>query len=649
MLELNGGTHYLLLSRDGTNGHLVHSTRRFADALSKWDSGTRISPIYGLNGADAPEIGSQNEQTWLLFFGPTYPGGINPEGLGPIYITQGIYDIIVYSTTTAQRQAALAQVRALRVAWEEWELSGHRLRKVRISPRDRHPIPPQYLVPLGSLPAALTPSAREYAVLTATAIARFQDYLPQAAVELGTFDRGFRSVVLGQDVNDLDKQAQLVNANAAISRQSSQTFAGVSPIVETECHFWTHSLLGVGIPSMALMTIRRFVATVFSQAKFFSRLDALQDVAEPRNLLNEPASSDYWDTEHLYNPAVESRIAMAGPDEFLPLMTCYSGRDGFRSTRLSLSAPLEVITSCNTTVWTLLTLTHELSHTLLDGALSDKLLPNPSRQDALDRAVDLLARRRVPASVMENLQRFMCHSLWALDRGQEHQTEELSAEDLATVLRRRWLELNELMTHVFDFLYFYQKDDEAYVRVIWASWGVIPNIQPRVGDYIVRTLCAIYVKFMRTAQGIDKAIERTLELMTATAEKFPNDLIRSAVGQLKGDPSYFRSALQSRIPFVKVVRGFLYQPRIAQLLFRESAVGSGEREGYDLTPKSFDTQRVTNPLRFISAYRRPAALAQRPCPTDVPRRQGSINRTPSRPSRKSTRSGYTDLWPHARC
>ena len=89
---------------------------------------------------------------------------------------------------------------------------------------------------------------------------------------------------------------------------------------------------------------------------------------------------------------------------------------------------------------------------------------------------------------MEDLRVLLCFPLCTLEGN------ELDEDHVGQRLRDEWAECNELLTHIFDFLYFYRGDAEAYVRCVWASWAVIPNIQHRLTDYITRCLCALHVR-----------------------------------------------------------------------------------------------------------------------------------------------------------
>ena len=608
MLRLTGGTHFLSLIRKPEGKHLVDIRERFDDVISSWTPASRVSPVFPVNGMPVPNL-RDGTRRWLLFAGPLFPGMINPDDFPYVFLSLGLFNIIIFSDDKLAAQHAIEFAEQSDVQWEQWTLDGNCLIEFVCSSYDADgSIPAEILMPIIGLSDALKPTIREYTALLATAVGRSANYARVVQNDLIQFDKLFRELLSRTDLDVVAKQGQLVIANAVLSRHTSQTYTGISPIVETECHFSTHSLLGIGIPSIALVHLRQFIERVFTESHLNARLRALDSIPPgSHDLLGLSGTSEYWDTEHLFRPEIELELDNGKEsDAALPLLTCYSGRDGFRSTKLSLSAPLEVITSCNAVAWTPLTITHEISHTLIDGALGI-LMPRPDSPPDINKAITLIASAAHSegkvSSMLDQLQRFLCHHLLQLHDHQIGCTRtEICADDLARIIRAEWADLNETLTHVFDFLYFYQRDPKLYIPSIWASWGVIPNIQSCVPAYIVRTLCAIHSINLRDNNSLNLSISQLVDFLSKTQEKHPNSLIKSALMELDQRKDYYHLELRMRVPFVKFVRGFLFQPRIAQNLFRESMLLGGERNGYQLKTSEFDDMRISNPIRFATAY-----------------------------------------------
>jgi hypothetical protein len=171
-------------------------------------------------------------------------------------------------------------------------------------------------------------------------------------------------------------------------------------------------------------------------------------------------------------------------------------------------------------------------------------------------------------------------------------------------LRDEWEEANELLTHVFDFLYFYQSDASAYVRSVWASWGVVPNIQHRIPDYLTRSLCALHASNLRRNKGVDVTFDALTNALKATAKEFPElPFVSAGLNELSERADFYKGRLRRRIKLVRIVRSFLYSEDVSRKLAADpTAGGSNEKGGYDFRVSEFAGECIRNPLRFISAF-----------------------------------------------
>ena len=66
--------------------------------------------------------------------------------------------------------------------------------------------------------------------------------------------------------------------------------------------------------------------------------------------------------------------------------------------------------------------------------------------------------------------------------------------------------IEELLVHVFDFYHFYGSDSETYCTFVWLSWAVLPSIEQKFEEYVVRTLVALGVKYLGRDDWKDLAI-----------------------------------------------------------------------------------------------------------------------------------------------
>jgi hypothetical protein len=246
--------------------------------------------------------------------------------------------VVLFCPDSQTQRAAISEARRLGTNWERWTLRGDAVTKIkagtyiqggssaapRIKPLERA--------------SAFKATAQEYLALMASAVALRHRYLPALTSHLVSLDGWLREMLDATDIDPVTKQTQLVNVNATLSRQTSQAFAGTSPIPDHECHLWSHSLLGIGTASIALEGIIGFIAKIVQETRIVERIAALatlKPVAEQPWSVSQNHS--IWRADYL------SAVTLGKPSgDDVRLVTCFSGRDGFRSTDLSICVPLEL-------------------------------------------------------------------------------------------------------------------------------------------------------------------------------------------------------------------------------------------------------------------------------------------------------------------
>lgn len=597
MIGLSSTTSYLVLKRPTPRTHEVEVHGQFNSALESWTDASRVSPIFPTRQAKQP-VFRKGKRSWILFAGPIFPADINPRLAKSLFLSLGTYNAVFFVVSEAQRDDLITAIQRQRsVRWEEWTLDGNSVRGFRVSSSSQPALPAQLRKPF-VLSKDLLSSVREYVTLIATAVGRASVSQPGEEQALVKFDSLLRPLLKSSDLTAITRQALLVNTNAALSRQTSQAYAGTSPIFETECHFWTHSLLGVGTATRALSKTRAFIHERVTTARLLDRLRLLSNCKPTTtDILHLEPSDEFWDTPHLEAPEVATGIASEPePTDEIPQITFFSGRDGFRSTQVSLSAPLELITACNTYAWTPLTLTHEVSHTVIEGALG-LLLPHPDRDvPGCERLAGFIERKAQPANLLEQLRTYLAYWVTKMNGSDAA----VSGDSLRAAIRTQWREVNELMTHAFDFMYFYQREAESYVASIWTSWGVIPNIGHRIPEYLSRTLCALHLNNIRRDNALETTLDACAKHLDALIAESP--LARSARDTLLKERDTYRDRLRRRSPLVKLVRAFLFLPSLSHALFADPSVSGPGGAGFPAQPLEFPDNRISNPLRFMSSF-----------------------------------------------
>lgn len=593
--------------------HLVAIVDSVEDAISTWDWSTRISPIYLLGDSQPPDINSSSSLQ-LHFVGPIAPALLPAEIT--TFLTFGIYNALLVAENDKQREIVsnfLSSKPSLK--WETWQVQNGRVESWTCSDGLREGAARTPVKSYKLTSAGLRSAHEENSALLAASIAKARRYFPELADEFETFrDVFFTKLTSKLHDHEITKLSWLVNVNAHLSRYTSQTFSGTSPIIETESHFWTHSLLGVGIATQALIQIRRFVEHATAKFDPIEKLESFKNIPAYQCSLIQlrPTHDEAWGkiAEAVKRPDEnESFATESGTVEpRMPLIVCFSGRDGFRSTLFSLSAPLEVISCCNTAGWTPMTLTHEMCHVWVNGILG-KLFPklaDPKHAQELERITE---SSFTPQNLFQQVQQMMYFCFTRLYC--EEFNISLSDEDdipaekqrnLVQIIESQSLAVNELLTHIMDFHFFYQRDDEIYIKSIWSSWDVIPNIKDRIEDYILRSACALLSGRLNQKDAVNTTLDRLATLLQIVEGTLQNgQYLTEAQKLLAENREGFVQRINYRLYLVRLAYSFFTDQDLASLLQHERPESGGPYNS--MTPKSFaSSDIVSNPLLFIATF-----------------------------------------------
>lgn len=594
--------------------HKVRIVPTLADAIRLWMPSTRLSPIYLHSQTDGSQSLSQAfEGAHVLFLlGPVAPW-IVLERVGAaaeVWLTLGSFNVLVHLTAVEGIDPVLAWVVETGLNFELWHIeNGVIVRRQYSTPRQceegtwRNDIAEFSCRPV---PPELDELIKEYCPLMASALARAEQVLPEIVPDLLSVNKYVEFSLSRKNEEPLSAYTynglkMLTLVNAGLSRFTSQAFSGTSPVSETECHFWTHSLLGTAVANIALWRFCRFVFKVLGEQAIPSRFAGLRSTPAPKGkgISNLGYDDEIWYRDHLSSVEVEKKEAV---NRFPPI-TFFSGRDGFKSTLYGVSAPLAIIGACNSKRWTLLTLTHEISHNVV-RALLGKVYPRPIDSE-LDNACSLV--KGEPRTLLEALQQYLFMTVFAMQQLDARSVGLHINRETARYAFDRWHhEVEEILVHIFDFLYFYEGDCERYVRGIWLSWSVIPNIGNRVPEYVMRTLCAVLALHLRRGPETEAATRDQVRTVLEGLVKIGDgaQYISQAIACLDGQWEELQRALVARRGLVRVVRGFVYSESIAVQLWRDRQAGGGGRghQGYSFRSLQFLPEVIENPLRFVDGY-----------------------------------------------
>ena len=360
-MKLKGNESLLVLRSPRSGAKKVEIAASLSGVLSTWNARDRVSPIFEIEIAQSSTTPQFKRGPGFLFFiGPVNPA--RAEGCLAVlkgksdraWFSFGLFNLVLYTTSRINKRSIEAWTNKHRVRWERWDLNGPEVKHVDHSEASSAR-PNDLLQALAEfhfkapLPELLD-AGEEYCALMAASASRSIEVFPLIAQELERAN----SIITKSALKHASEQrvdrglpavALLVDANAALSRFTSQMFSGISPIKETECHFWTHSLLGTGVANLAVVKIRRFVTLTLGEARIPDQIKALEGITDEELIKEVLEDGALWTGPWLQRlPEIVARKPLLQDLEPLaPLITYLSGRDGFHTTQTSLSAPLNIL------------------------------------------------------------------------------------------------------------------------------------------------------------------------------------------------------------------------------------------------------------------------------------------------------------------
>ncbi|MBS4005882.1 MAG: hypothetical protein KGZ91_21135 [Afipia sp.] len=622
-MQAEARAQYLVLHNLSEAKRSVEILPDLSTALLGWGVGTRLSPIWRLRGDNksAPPVSKFTGASDLIFLGPVRVARLSSEVRAladpdkiSIWVTMGCFNVVVRSPNSKITAEIKTWAETEKVPFEIWHLKGTKIAAVAhtvFSNSDLQATMSE-LATIGKLTvdAALRVTLQEHLAVTATVLARSAAIYPLAYSDFRstlTVTKALVQAAERSELHTLSLQSRLVSANAAISRFSSQAFSGIPPILSTECHFWIHSLLGTGSANIALARLVGWVQKILGEADLPERISNLERQTE-----NVPTLAELTENpNYLERDPLSEKITKSDSPP-VPLITYFSGRDGFSSHLQTLSAPLTAIAECNSYRSNLLTVTHEIAHILVAVLMTD-LYPDFNDSQQLEMAAEIARSRFKSRNWLEAAKQLLLEGVIGMSQaetGVEVRQSELK-ERLPEILRDCRREAQEIIVHTLDFWYFYRSDPDFYVKSIWHSWCTIPEIQDRVPEYLMRTLCAVSVTLLRETPenrfpAALRDIKRILGALRAEGGA-TRDYIAVAldyIQQLECDAEYrrvFEQQYSARLLLVRMVVIFMTSEQLSAQLYADAYEGGGS--GYERKPTlSYDLIPVGNPLTFFRAH-----------------------------------------------
>ena len=619
---LESRANFLVLHDDcDTQRRRVVLADTLEHAVANWTSNSRLSPIWPIKGYDTRRESFAGRQQ-LLFLGPVQPARLDEEikGLADakqfgLWLTAGCFNIAIRldksreGAALGRRVVAWAKTHA--IAHEVWTLTDGAITKSQhhvLRGGNPQPAIDRLAASIAKNDApALRSTFQENLIVTATSLARAAAVYPPIFTNLEAIAEAACGTVQSYEKGELsllEMQSRLLSMNAALSRFSSQAFSGTPPIEGTECHFWIHSLLGTGSANIALANLVASIQKVLGEARLPERLIALENktasVPNKEALVSDAALLNFDIMRETQSDSITT-------ESIIPLVTYFSGRDGFSSQLQTLSAPLTTLAECNSLRSNLLTVTHEISHIFVQSALA-VLSPSLGEQREMDHARKIAQPQFSAANQLDAARQLVVEAVITMETVVRELPDDKVGAELPRLFEQWRHEVQEILVHTFDFLYFHQGDPEYYVTSIWHSWCSIPGIGDRVPEYLMRTMCAVSATLLTTSTKVlfEAVVESTKSLLSTILPRIEhaNNYVEQALALME---SYkpgsdlaqsVERAFFARLYLVRLVRIFLYSERLAAQLFADPHIRPSSADP-DKKRLQYNTSPLGNALTFL--------------------------------------------------
>ncbi|WP_169312805.1 hypothetical protein [Owenweeksia hongkongensis] len=329
---------------------------------------------------------------------------------------------------------------------------------------------------------------------------------------------------------------RVIQVNAALSYVSTQTFSGVTPILERRSILRRHSLLGVGSAVKGVTKTIRFIEDAFNGLNIdeiinnsFKNSPKLSGIEEPLVQINTKKWSEQY--------GVDKWFGQGANENQFPKLAYFSGRLGFREAEYSISAANQALTCGGGLDWSILTITHEMTHGhvrdilkyVLSGDLRHnvddefkqmhacfrKFCQNP-KSDGFTQLESIRNLFFLYLSLSLTHGSLTFRGMGRVENRQVVELVDLSTEDLRGQLQNENRNINEIMVHVLDLKYFYANRLKPYIALIWNSWSQVSHVKADLRQYVLRSLLSIASKekgddHKRFEASVNKFIDIVLE------------------------------------------------------------------------------------------------------------------------------------------
>ncbi len=576
--------------------------------FDNWEHATRYSPIYNLTSIEPPSVFIGK---WFVIF--LYRCRINElallklNGSVHVFASNGLANVVCFTQKSKHISGLINWAVRKGLKYEKWNLTDSIITRSSHSKYDNFKFDFKRLSPSNKVIKSL------YFEYLSNFLSIYQNifhFVPEYGAHFLQLNSKVHSFIESKISPDEEKIEFLISLNAGLSRLYGQTFSVCTNILYNYCPVQNHSLLGIGSSNLALLNFSRFYEKVIGEEFIPDKILELRKIDVDRELVY--FKDDQLELSEFYQNEFINLVDFNGSPKAVPVVPFFSARDGFKSgNRINISVPLIAIFSCNTLSWNLLTLTHELSHLQVRGCLSH-IWPDPNDEVEINYVKELLKDPKT------NVRNYLDYAkeligtavIWINETNNGvFDFSRLKGKKLSPKFTTRLLiDIDETITHIFDFLYFYDGDINKYLRSIWASWITIPYIEDRIEDYIVRTGTAILSDNLHEKDWAKFVEVQLLKWFRILRKDSNHSYYKIALDHFRNKQFKKRiiNKITARIPLIVFTRTFLYSTKISGKVNKELKVYSdhSNKEGYRLIVREFDMRDgpITNPFSFLNEF-----------------------------------------------
>jgi hypothetical protein len=589
------------------------------------------------------------QKAHLVFLFPKSPRGVlstlrsrRPDGLS-VLATHGLASVVAVVSDPFTVEDLLAALDGQLNAAEIWPLDQGEVRESDVSVRDFFDgadTPFDEPIPAHDLPYEVRTEVEQFNLNLRYFWARASQYCPEfrdlaAWLHQAVTDTATDIAIYAQADTDpaslpdpqqhYGRVSLLVEINACLTMLNSQLVAVTPPLTQSTFPVGEYSLLGIGSAVRAVWRLYTHMSDVFSQAQHLDKLHAMGNGAPFDPGIKPYAQLDLesWaDSPH----SLESQGAggtSAAPRRHI---VYFSSRWGFHQTVQSVSLSWQCLGGNAAREWNLLTLSHEFLHSHLREILDELLLVGSAEE--LSHLVEVF-NSGAPKTFGVAVRQFLLQQLRWVDHGLQLShaaktttrgnrvaptrvdvihAEPMTEEEAAFLLKERLRFLEETVVHVMDFIYFYDADDDLFVSSLWHSWALIPNVQPKIEDYVLRTLLALASTWTTDDAGaaFEDAAGRLEDGFSVILAQGRHGLVQQALDTLNtasatqgtGGDYAIRTRFLLSYSLVRWARRFLVSNELHAVLSHDDQRVIGDRS-YAIDPWDFPDAAIGSPSEFL--------------------------------------------------